>query len=172
MKKLVTVFAIFSFSFASAIGYAASNSVTVKVSVTIPPLFELSVSGPTHGNIEFGVVERDPLYPVTVESQDVVLTAKSNLGRPYEITHALVTPFSNESNDRFAEEDLTVSAENLKTGGTAVQSTRVTTTPSAIYTSDTEGKSETIKANYKLLVRPEQAAGNYQTKLVYTFTTI
>lgn len=173
MKNTVTVFAIILFILAFAtVGYAASESVSVKVSVTIPPLFELSVSGPTKGNIEFGIAERDPLGPVTVESQEVVLTAKSNLRRPYEITHALVTPLSNERNDRFAEKDLTVFAENFKTSGRAVRGTSVGTTSSAIYTSDPEGKSETVKANYRLLVRPQQAAGHYQTKLVYTITTI
>jgi hypothetical protein len=157
----------------SSAAWAASDSVSVTVSATIPPLFELSVSGPHQGNIEFGVIHKDPAQPVVAEAPEVVLTARSNLGRPYEIKQELMSPLANERNDRFGDRDLSSTAVNLRTDGAVAGSgTPVSTRPQTLFTSNAEGKSDTIKARYRLRVVPEQPSGNYRTKLVYTITTI
>ncbi len=151
---------------------SASKSTTVNVSVTVAPLFEISVVGPDNGHLDFGYIDRDPNGPITLESGEVKVQAKSNLGVPYQITHALVNPLTNGDGISFSDKDLSVAARGINTSGLASSGETVSTDTSTLFRSNPKGKSDTIIAQYKLTVRPSQAAGNYKSKLLYTIVTL
>ncbi len=172
MKKIVSIALIGMVVFLPLEGHAASKSVSVNVSVTIPPLFEIEVGGPAGGNIEFGVVNKDPNGAVTADSPEVVITTRTNLQQAYQVTQKLVTPLSNGQGDTIAPEDFTVQSVSSIEGGSASNGGGVSTQDSSFFTSNGAGKSNTLRAIYRLKVKPEQAAGTYQSKLVYTIVTL
>lgn len=172
MKKyLALLLGMTSFLITSSVCFAETKTHTVNVSVTIAPLLELSVSGPAGGNIEFGLTNKDPNGAVTVNSEDVVISATTNLRRPYQITQSLVTPLENEHNDVFSSEDFSVSGKSVSSKGTVLQG-NVSTSPTVLFRSDAEGMSDTFVTKYHLNVKPEQAPGRYQSRLIYTITTL
>lgn len=153
-------------------GWAETKSVEITVSATVLPMLELSVSGPAGGNIEFGAIERSPNGAVTLQSKEVVVEAKTNLYKPYQITQTLVEPFSQTGGEgTFGEEDLTVDAESASGKGSPAKGLKVGTSPTTLFTSSADGQGDTIKANYKLNVKPTQPSGDYRTKLIYSITT-
>ena len=152
--------------------YALSKSVEIKVSATVAPVFEISVEGPTGGNIEFGTIHRDPHQAVTAPSKEVIIKARSNLGQPYEISQKLVRPLVNENGKGFGEGAITAHAVNNHTDGTAYESVSVSTNPTVLFRSNPKGLSDTVTAVYNLKVQPDQDAGHYTTGLVYTITAL
>lgn len=151
--------------------HSAQKSVTVNVSATILPLFQIEVGGPANGNIEFGVIQKDPDGDVTIQAKEVVITTQSNLRTPYIITQSLSTPLANENGVGVPAGALRVSAQNNKSGGSASQNVEVGTDSSVLFRSDNNGQGDTISANYTLRVPPVQEAGEYRSQLVYTLTT-
>lgn len=151
---------------------AASKSVSVNISVTIPPLFEIDVSGPAGGNIEFGIVNKDANGPVEAASSEVVINTRSNLQQPYQITQKLVSPLSNGQGQTIGPENFSVQSVSSIEDGTASSGTGISTQDSSLFTSDASGKSNTLRTVYRLRVNPEQSAGTYQSKLVYTIVTL
>lgn len=149
---------------------AETKSVSIDVTVRVLPIFELTVSGADGGNLEFGDVQKSGSGDVFAESKEMVLTAKSNLGRPYQITQTLSEPLRSDNAETFEEGDLTVRAQNSATQGSVTNGAGVTTTPTTLFTSDSRGKGDTIRASYRLRVKPDQPAGDYKTRLVYTIT--
>ena len=152
--------------------WAESKSLSYTMSVTIPPIFELRVSGLEDGVLDFGPFDRDPLQPAQAASEEVTIRAITNMGQPYQILHKIAAPLTNEKGEAISPEDLTVNAQNRDTGGKAANNGHVSTAASALFTSNAQGKSDTVKASYQLKVRPEQASGTYQTQIVYSIVTL
>ena len=169
--NILVAVAIAIASIPSTLCLADSKSVAVNVSVTIAPRLELSVSGPKGGNVEFGVVHKADA-PVIAESSDVVLTVNSNLGKPYQITQALISPLMNEEGREMKNAEIRVQAKNLHSQGTAAADAALLTTPNVLFQSNPLGESDTIQANYRLKVLPDQLEGRYTTKLVYSILTL
>jgi len=151
--------------------HALSKSVQVNVSCTIAPMFELDVSGPTGGNIEFGTLHKDPNGTLTFDSNEVTIRAKTNMGQPYHVTQMLVTPIRNANGDEFEAGDFTSRATAEGPGSPVVRDGFVTTQPMTLLSSN-DGKSSAVTASYKLKVKPGQASGFYASKLIYTIATI
>lgn len=154
----------------SGSAWANSATVSVNVSCTILPLFEMEVSGPANGNIEFGTIQKNPDQSVDVSAPEVTISAKSNLGQPYMITHELIAPLTNDNGAILPDGSMSVQASALN--GSAAQDQAVGTDSGVLYHSDAAGKSDTITARYNLNVHPDQDAGDYQSKLLYTIVTI
>ena len=150
--------------------WANQSTVSVNVSCTILPLFEMEVSGPANGNIEFGTIQKDPDNNVDISAPEVVIRATSNLGQPYLITHELVTPLA--SNDGAVLPDGSMTVDASAASGSAAKSQQVGTDSEVLYQSDATGKSDTVTAHYNLNVHPDQDAGAYQSKLLYTIVTV
>lgn len=153
----------------SGAAWAGSGTITVNVSCTILPLFEMEVSGLNGGNIEFGAIQKDLDHNVQVSAPEVVIKANSNLGQPYIIQHELITPLS--SGDGAVLPDGSMSVNASASNGKAAQSQSVGTDTEVLYRSDAGGKSDVITAQYNLDVHPDQDAGTYQSKLLYTIVT-
>ena len=170
MKNLISLFVLAAFLFIPTTARSETKSVTINVSVNVHPVFELNVSGPAGGNIQFGDIQQKADGDVVIEAPEVVLHARTNLGKPYQITQELIEPLANEQNAQFSKEDFTVDMEN---GGSRERTVSgpVSTEASTLFVSDS-GLEKTLNARYKLRVRPEQPAGLYQAKLVYTITSL
>lgn len=152
--------------------YAArSASVTVDVSVTIRPVFELSVSGPANGNIEFGEVDKKLDETVVAESEKVFVTAKSNLREPYIISHSLQSPLRSISGSTMPDDSMTVNARSFNTNGKPADNQTVTTNSSVLFESDANGMGDTVEAQYQLKVASNQDPGTYNSKLTYSIVT-
>ena len=154
-------------------GSAIANQATVSVNVscTILPLFEMQVSGPNGGNIEFGAIQKEAGQTVDKTAPEVIISAKSNLGRPYLIKHALIAPLANTTGEAIPDGAMSVDATNAG-GGSSAKSQTVGTTSQTLYQSDAAGQSDTITARYNLKVQPQQDAGHYESKLLYTIVTV
>jgi hypothetical protein len=150
--------------------WANSATVTVNVSCTILPLFEMEVTGPAGGHIEFGSIKKDPDQNVSAAAPEVVIRANSNLGQPYMITHELIAPLS--SDDGAVLPDGSMSVNATAANGSAAKSQAVGTDTEVLYHSDAGGKSDIITARYDLDVHPDQDAGQYRSKLLYTIVTV
>ncbi len=149
--------------------WANSGTVTVNVSCTILPLFEMEVSGLNGGNIEFGAIQKDAKQNVNVAAPEVVIRANSNLGQPYMIKHELITPLSSHDGGVLPDRSMSVNASS--SNGSAAASQSVSTDSEVLYRSNAAGKSDVITAQYNLEVRPDQDAGTYESKLLYTIVT-
>jgi len=165
MKKLVIM--VTMGLICTSLSYAGSK-VSINVSVTIKPILEISAVGPNNGHIEFGSVQKNAASPVTVESGDVVVTARSNLGEPYHVTQELTSLLSDQSGNTMQDQSLKSFAKSDSNPEGAIQGGAVNTKPALLYRSNPTGGSETIRARYELTVLPDQPAGNYESKLVYS----
>lgn len=171
--KYLNIAVLTALSITLCCGPALANSATatVNVSCTILPLFEMEISGPTGGNIEFGTITKDPDRNVDIAAPEVVINAKSNLGQPYIIKHELVTPLASDDGAVLPDGSMSVNATSAGEGSTA-KDQAVGTDSEVLYQSDAAGKSDTITARYNLNVHPDQSAGDYQSKLLYTIVTV
>ena len=165
---------VFTLTISTLIGcvsaLANSATVTVNVSCTILPLFEMEVSGPANGNIEFGAIQKDPDQNVDASASEVMIRAKSNLGQPYIIKHELITPMS--TGDGAVLPDGSMSVNASASNGTTAKGTAVGTDSEVLYQSGPTGEGDTITAQYTLNVHPDQEAGDYNSKLLYTIVTV
>lgn len=152
-------------------GSALANSTTVSVNVscTILPLFEMEVVSPVNG-IEFGAIQKNPDANVDVAAPEITIRAKTNMGQPYIIKHELLTPLSNDSGAILPDGSMSVDATSGN--GSAAQGQAVGTDSEILYQSNAGGQSDTVTARYNLNVHPDQDAGQYQSKLLYTIVTV
>ena len=155
----------------SGSAWANSATVTVNVSCTILPLFEMEVTGPNGGNIEFGMIRKDPDQSIDASAPEVTIKATSNLGQPYMIKHELIAPITSNEGAVLPDGSMTVNASSAS-GGSAANGKPVSTDSDVLYQSDATGQSDTVTAHYNLNVDPNQEAGQYQSKLLYTIITV
>lgn len=149
--------------------WANSATVTVNVSCTILPIFEMEVTGPNGGNIDFGAIQKDIDQNVTANAPEVVIKTHTNLGQPYIIKHELITPLSSGNGAVLPDRSMSVDASAAN--GSAATGQAVGTDPEVLYQSGAGGQSDVITARYNLDVHPDQDAGDYQSKLLYTIVT-
>jgi hypothetical protein len=170
MKYLAIVLLTALLVLSAPLAIAGSNTVTVNVSAIILPLFEIGVSGPNGKDIDFGVIQKNPNGSITISSNDIVVTTQSNLGRPYRVTQELIAPLTNERGTPVPNDAMTVDARSQK--GQAAVGQVVNTSASTLLESDAQGSSDTVTASYKLRVEPQQEAGQYNTRLVYSIVSV
>ncbi len=147
---------------------ANNTTVSVNVSCTILPLFEMEVISPVNG-IEFGAIQKNPDANVDVSAPEITIRAKTNMGQPYIIKHELLTPLASDNGAILPDGSMSVDATSGN--GSTAQGQAVGTDPEVLYQSDANGQSDTITARYNLNVHPDQDAGQYQSKLLYTIVT-
>lgn len=150
---------------------ANSATVTVDVSVTIRPLFELSVSGPANGNIEFGEVDKKANENTFATSEKVLVTAKTNLREPYMITQSLQSPLQSSSGSTMPDDSMTVSAKSFNTNGKPANNQAVGINSTVLFESDANGMGDTVEAEYQLKIASNQDSGQYKSKLTYSIVT-
>lgn len=154
--------------------WAESASKTVQVTATILPRLELSVTPETGSAITFGAIEQPAAGETADRSVRVAVGVFSNLGHPYHVTQLVRRGLTNREGAVISDDQFRVMTHDARLGSTtAVQPTPITPgTPSTLYLSNTQGKSDNFLADYTLTVAPATVAGDYDTEIVYTVTSL
>ena len=153
---------------------AESDSKTVRVSATILPRLELSVTPETGQEIAFGAIEQSPRGESVERSVKVHVNVFSNLDHPYHVTQTVRRDLTNADGRVIPEQQFHLTTRDAVRGSlgapapVAVVAGAVTT----LYTSDERGKSDAFSADYGLTVTPETPAGDFDTEIVYTVTSL
>lgn len=158
----------------SSPSFAESDSKTVRASATILPRLELSVSPETGEGIVFGVIEQPAPGSEAARSVSVRLNVFSNLGHPYQVTQAIRRPLTNADGQRIPEGQFRVTTRDAGLGVLGVEQPTPLTPglPTTLYTSNERGKSDRFSADYTLTVTPETPAGDFDTEILYTVTSL
>ena len=153
---------------------AESDSKTVRVSATIVPRLELSVTPQTGQDVAFGIIEQPSLGETTRRSVNVALNVFSNLGRPYHVTQLVRHPLANIDGSAIPADQFQVETHDASRGtlGAPSATAIVPGDSTTLYTSDGRGKSDAFLADYSLTVTPHTPAGTFGTEIVYTVTSL
>lgn len=154
--------------------FAESDSKTVQVTATILPRLELTVTPETGEAIAFGAITQPTPGGATERSVNVSVNVFSNLDRPYHVTQLVRQPLSSASGSTIPDGQFLVSARDASRGqlGPVQPMAVVPGAATTLYISDSRGKSDAFLANYTLQVTPETPAGDFQTEIVYTVTSL
>jgi len=147
-----------------------SQEFPVDVEVEIEPVFELSTEYPPEG-MKFTrfLPNSEPQY------KEVIVTVKSNNGKPYWVSQNLSTSLSNEKGDQIEGDHFTLKQEILDNGDGKVENndfTPIKTGDSALFYSDKSGSPVKFKVVYRLRPYQGMQPGDYQTSVVYTLGEI
>lgn len=151
-----------------------TSSETIRVTATIAPVFNLSVEVVGGKDLlDFGSVRQGE----SPSRQELVISMRSNLRRPYQIVQESFGPLQNEQGDVIPEAKftcVTYGMTGMKTKGTlgAKEPTPVTEKPLLLFVSDEEGKGDYFTVGYTVTPLPDQRAGEYKTVLIFTATLL
>ena len=154
--------------------FAESVSKSVRVSATILPRLEISVTPETGSDISFGAIEQPAPGDTAGRSVKVNVGVFSNLGHPYQITQTVRQPLISTDGARIPDEQFVVSTRDATQGSLAApQPVAVSPgTTTTLYTSNGRGKSDSFIADYSLRVTPQTPAGDFTTEIVYSVTSL
>ena len=153
---------------------AESDSKTIRVSATILPRLELSVTPETGQVLAFGTIEQ-PAFGRTIDrAVRVNVHTFSNLGRPYHITQLVRHLLTNDEGTTIPAEQFQVltPGASLGTLGAPHLTPMAPDVPTTLYISNGRGKSDAFLADYTLTVTPTTPAGQFQTEIVYTVLSL
>ncbi len=151
-----------------------SESRTLQVHVQVEPLFLVDVSSRTGTHtIEFGTVQLISMEEMAkAETVQVDISVLSNLGIPYQISHATTGPLVNQTGEVLALENFAVQTIPPASGSGKISTLQaIVPEGQLLFESSFDGVSDHFMANYLLSIPPTQAGGNYQTNLIYTIAT-
>ena len=154
--------------------FAETETKTVRVSATILPRLELSVTPETGEEITFGAITQPAPGEATSRSIKVAVNAFSNLGTPYHITQMVRQPLTSPEGLVIANEQFQVLTTGASRGtlGSSEPTPIVAGTPTTLYRSNARGKSDAFSAEYTLTVTSDTPAGEFDTEIVYTVTSL
>ena len=174
MKKFLvfTTFFIALFAGATASIYAQSKSVTIISEASIKPALELAISKSGASELQFGNIVSSGT-PTETAPLTILIDIYSNTGQRYQLTELINGPLQNANGDQIGLQNLKFTTSSAKSTGTAVSTaTTASSAPQTIFTSDTDGTSELVSAQYVLTPPALQAPGDYSTVLTYTVSAI
>ena len=158
----------------AAPSFAESDSKTVRVSATILPRLELSITPDTGQEIAFGAIRQPARGEEAAQSVKVNVNVFSNLGRPYHVTQMIRRPLTNVEGRTIPDAQFRVTTRDASRGqlGSPQPTPLAPGAATTLYTSDERGKSEQFFADYTLTVTPQTPAGEFDTEIVYTVTSL
>ncbi len=146
------------------------ETLDVDLDITIQPVFDLSLNYPS-GGIYF-----DHLMPTMPEqTQGVVVTVRSNLGKPYSVIQDVSGGLSNQKGDEIKKEFFTFStevADSQRGKGGVDQFIPVEKGSSPIFYSDNVGASSTFKVIYRMIPYRDMQPGDYSLPVKYSLSEI
>ena len=175
MKKPGVYLLIAGMSFIAGLPPAFSDTKTVMTDskAIIGPLLELTISQQGQSELKFGNIRPSALGPTEVGPVLMVIDVKANSGERYQVTQIMNSSLENAEGKKLDLENLKFKTASLKSNGTAVASpTNVSSSAQVIFTSDANGTSDTITAEYMLTVPPTQEPGDYSSLLTYTVSSL
>jgi hypothetical protein len=154
--------------------FAETDSQTVQVTATILPRLELTVSPETGDAIAFGAIRQPDPAGSAARTVKVSVNVFSNLGRPYHVTQLVRQPLSSRTGAVIPDGQFLVSAQDASRGelGPVRPAAVVPGLSTTLYRSDSRGKSDAFRADYTLNVTSDTPAGDFQTEIVYTVTSL
>lgn len=144
--------------------------VDIACEVNIRPAFEMKIEYPSEG------MGFDGLLPGGEPQLRVLeIDVKSNLGKPYVVTHKMADLMTNMKGDQIPQEHFCFSQNLLNKSLGRVHSTScepVTASETVVFYSDSEGSSAKFNVIYKLQPFQNMEPGNYKTSIMYSLGQI
>ena len=139
----------------------------------IGAVLELAVSQKGQSELKFGNIRPSALGPTEVGPVLMVIDVKANTGERYQVTQVMSGSLENAEGRKLGLEYLKFKTAGSKSNGAGVASpTNVSASAQVIFTSDANGSSDTITAEYRLTVPPTQEPGDYSANLTYTVSSL
>jgi len=152
---------------------AASQTFSIQSQAQIPTILELAISQTGASELRFGNIRPSALDATEAGPLSIIIDVTSNIGSRYQVTQAISGPLLNASGDEITPDHLTFTTTSTHSTGSAVGSpTVVVASSQAIYTSNPQGASDSIRADYKLTIPPSQAPGDYSAQMTYTVSSL
>jgi len=152
--------------------YSETESVVTDTRATIDTILELTVSQEGQSELRFGNIQPSAIDATEAGPIGMLIEVNSNSGEPYQVTQTISSPLENSEGDKIDLDHLRFVTSSSKSNGGVVSSpTPVSASSQVIFTSDAQGTSDTISAQYMLSVPPSQAPGDYSTLLTYTVSS-
>jgi hypothetical protein len=152
---------------------AESKTITVDSKALILPVLELTLTQQGTRELRFGEIAPSGFGPTEAEPKLIAIDVLSNSGEKYQVTQALSGALQNA-------EGAVIELGNLKfkttapksTGSVVPDFTAVSDKSQTIFTSDEQGNSASIFAEYRLSIPSTQAPGDYSALLTYTVSAV
>ena len=175
MKKLglVLIPILVSLSVRLSPAFAETKTVTTNTSASVGSILELTISQAGQSELRFGNIQPSAIDTKETGPVVIVIDVKSNTGERYQVTQNITSALANSNGDQIDIANLKFKTSSASSSGTAVNSPiAVSTASQIIFTSDSQGASDTIKAEYTLTIPPAQASGDYSALLTYTVSSL
>ena len=135
----------------------------------IGPVLELTISQQGQSELKFGNIRPSALGPTEAGTVLMIIDVKANTGERYQVTQVMSGPLENAEGRKLGLEYLKFKTAGSKSNGAGIATpTNVSASAQVIFTSDANGSSDTITAEYTLTVPPSQEPGDYSSLLTYT----
>ena len=152
---------------------AETKTAFTNTTAYITPLLELAISQTGQSELRFGNIRPSAIDTIEVGPLTILIEVKSNTGDRYQVTQTINSALENAEGDKISLDHLKFKTSSAKLNGTAVASpTPVSASSQIIFTSDAQGTSDTISAEYTLAIPPSQAPGDYSALLTYTVSSL
>ncbi len=144
--------------------------IQVPVRMEIEPILHLDVQTEEgFSTIAFGQFRARDIQ----KEKKVVLTVKSNMGQPYQVSQIVSRKLTNQQGQELEDKHFSYFVEPVETGSTNVMvPTPIAVGESVIYTSDTQGTPQKFVLDYKLTIPKDARAGSYTSEIRYSITTL
>lgn len=170
--KRVLIITIIAVAFLCNCAYAQSKSISVHVSATIVPDFNLTAQQQNDSSLNLTAqeVNKQKAGPDTVSIQ---LQTASNLGQPYQISQHVSQPrLSNETAAILQENIITAGGDNNENEITYPRPNPITVKPAVVFVSNAKGTAELLNIQYKVKEKTSNEEEKNKSSLVYTICAI
>ena len=175
MKKLPFYLLILGASMiaSQAASRAETGTVFTNTTAYIAPLLELAISQTGQSELRFGNIRPSAIDTTQVGPITLLIDVKSNTGDRYQVIQTINSALENSEGDKIDLSNLRFKTSSIKSNGIAIASpTPVSASSQIVFTSDAQGTSDTISAEYTLTVPASQAPGDYSALLTYTVSSL
>ena len=152
---------------------AGSELTSFTSAASVGPILQMTVSQNTDSELKFGNIIPSALGPTQAAPQIITIDVQSNSGTKYVVTQVANGALDNGRGDTIGLENLRFRTASGTTAGAAVPDLTPMTAGAAqtIFTSNDQGESGTIQAEYQLSVPSSQAPGDYSTFITFTVSS-
>ena len=143
---------------------------TLDLEIDNQRTFELTVTPEAGGVLRFQNLKADS----QPQTNEVVISIKSNIATPYQITQKVLSPFTNKEGNVIPANYFTLRQESLDTKGILKFpiKTEAVVGDTVLFISDKQGSADTFKLIYELGIPPDLRAGDYSTTITYSLSEI
>lgn len=143
---------------------------TLDLEIENPRIFDLTITPELGGTIRF----RDLKPSEPPKYQEVIFEAKTNIGKPYQVTQDMKSLLTTKEGIVIPQECFTLREENLETKGTLKypEEAAVKVGQMVLLISDPEGSPDKFKVIYELTAPRDIHFGDYYTNFTYTVSEI